>query len=88
GAKLDISVDTRHLIRTRPTSSQTKLNLTQRRQNIHGAFSIGASLSARRILLVDDVVTTTATCRECAKVLAQAGHQVAIVALSRASLQL
>ncbi len=87
GTKLDIPVSTRHLIRTRPTSSQTKLNLAQRHQNILGAFSIDVPLPPRRILLVDDVVTTTATCRECAKVLSHAGHQVAVVALSRASLQ-
>ncbi|MDY0212192.1 MAG: ComF family protein [Desulfuromonadaceae bacterium] len=87
GAELNIPMDNRHLIRTRQTSSQTKLNLTQRHQNIHGAFSINAPLSPRRILLVDDVVTTTATCRECSKTLTQAGHQVAVIALSRASLQ-
>lgn len=87
GAELDIPVDISHLIRTRPTSSQTKLNLAQRHENIHGAFSINTSLAPRRILLVDDVVTTSATCRECAKILTRAGHQVAAVALSRASLQ-
>ncbi len=87
GAELDIRVDTKHLIRTKPTSSQTMLNLKQRHQNILGAFRIEAPLSPQRILLIDDVVTTTATCRECSKVLTKAGHRVAAVAISRASLQ-
>lgn len=59
----------------------------QRRANALGAFSLleGVEVWDRRVLLVDDVVTTGATLGECARVLRTAGcREVAAVTLARA----
>ena len=87
GKAMDIPVYTRHLQRIRPTRSQTDLNRKQRHANLNGAFVLQDQLPATRILLIDDVATTTATARACAGVLTRAGCQVAVAALSRARLQ-
>ena len=67
--------DTRSLIRVRETSTQTKLNAAHRRTNIAGAFQVRHPewVTQRRVLLVDDVMTTGATLDECARVLKHAG---------------
>ncbi|MFO7830833.1 MAG: ComF family protein [Desulfuromonadaceae bacterium] len=87
GKTLQVSVFSRYLMRIRATRSQTDLTRPQRQQNLRGAFALNGFLKPQRILLVDDVVTTTSTCRECATILTSAGHGVAVVALGRARLQ-
>jgi competence protein ComFC len=62
------------LKRTRRTKSQTKLTDNLRRENITGAFSVRLNnIANKRVLLIDDVLTTGATMNECARVLKQAG---------------
>ncbi len=61
------------LIRTRPTPSQAGLNADERRRNLTGAFKVLSSLAGQRVLLVDDVLTTGHTGRECARALIEAG---------------
>lgn len=63
------------LIRIRATTSQTHLDGETRRRNVAGAFGCAQpnTVRGRRILLVDDVVTTGATARECVRVLISAG---------------
>jgi len=66
-------------ILTRPveTPSQTGLTRWQRQINLVGAFQVaagkGGELSGRRVLLVDDIITTGSTSGECARVLLEAG---------------
>ena len=68
------------LSRTRKTSTQTMLDRESRAKNIKGAFRCverkcaGVPKNAR-IVLVDDVMTTTATLSECAKELKKAGFK-------------
>lgn len=84
--QLNLPIDLYNLKRTRATSSQTLLSAIQRQHSLRSAFSMADSLEPQRILLVDDVVTTTATARACTAALRQQGHSVAVVALGRATL--
>jgi ComF family protein len=64
------------LERRRATRSQTELNYKQRRANLRGVFTLAGKhrdLAGKNILLIDDIVTTSTTARECAKVLRRAG---------------
>lgn len=66
-----------HLLRKKATRSQIGLTTAQRRTNVAGAFRLarGAErhLAGKRVLLVDDVITTGATLNACARVLKRAG---------------
>jgi ComF family protein len=65
------------LIRRRRTPSQGRMSATGRARNVAGAFSLNARrlafLEGRRILLIDDVLTTGATVESCARVLLRGG---------------
>ena len=63
------------LVKARDTLPQVGLNSKQRRKNIRKAFEIRDRrlIKGRRILLVDDVITTGATIRECSGELKKAG---------------
>ena len=65
----------RGLRRIRATVTQTHLKAHERRANMHDAFVAvdPAWTEGRRLLLVDDVMTTGATVDECARVLKAAG---------------
>jgi ComF family protein len=63
------------LRRVRPTRTQSRLRSeAERLRNIAGAFAvIGDGLKGKTVLLIDDVVTSTGTAAECAKVMQRAG---------------
>lgn len=69
------------LQRLRPTPPQTQLDRAERARNVRHAFAVrpSADLQGRRVLLVDDVMTTGATVGECAKALRQAGVTSVVV---------
>ncbi len=63
------------LKRIRPTATQTNLTAKERLSNVGNAFQYKKRkrLAGRRILLVDDVMTTGATVNVCAKALKKGG---------------
>jgi ComF family protein len=84
--KFQIPLVDYNLRRTRRTRAQAGLEADERRKNLQGAFSWhGDELSGRHIALVDDVMTTGATVKACARVLKKAGaRRVDIWVLARA----
>ncbi|MDD4266780.1 MAG: ComF family protein [Pirellulaceae bacterium] len=87
GRILNIPVVPGLVVRTRNTIPQKDLSSRQRFQNVRGAFRIGKGygLGEARIVVVDDVLTTGATCGEVAKTLKKAGAAgVAVVVAGRA----
>ena len=68
-------INVHDLKRVRKTRIQATLNQLQRTGNVLGAFETRSALcfNQRKVLLVDDVMTTASTLRECARVLKNAG---------------
>ncbi len=86
GRQAGVPVTPDLLVRRRRTRSQGGLDRTGRRRNVAGAFTLrqGRVVEGKRIVLVDDVLTTGATVNECARVLLEAGAaRVDVLALAR-----
>lgn len=74
------------LARTRRTSSQVGLTRDQRKRNVRAAFEVPAGrqrlVEGRRVIVLDDVITTGATVEACALALRRAGaERVDVLAL-------
>lgn len=76
--------------RTRATQPQAGLSNNRRRENVSGAFrALPGLVRDRRVLLVDDVMTTGATATACALALKRAGaRRVELLTLARADRRL
>ena len=74
------------LIRVRETRSQVGLTITQRHVNVNGAFqALPEIVSGRRVLVIDDVATSSATLEACAIALMEASSsKVFALTLARA----
>ncbi len=75
------------LIKIRNTPAQVSLEAAERETNLRKAFLVkkGEKIDGRKILLVDDVITTGSTLRECAARLRQAGAgEIRALTLARA----
>lgn len=73
--------------RLRDTPTQTKLDREARRANVRDAFLASTSLKGKRVLLIDDVVTTGSTLEALKRACEAAGaRSVRAAALARAPL--
>ena len=85
-----IAISKNTLIKTKPTETQAQLNKQERMKNLNGSFNISkkalkkGTLIGKHIALVDDVMTTKATCELASKLLLERGaKQVDIWCLAR-----
>ena len=80
--KLDLPLSNKCLNRTQLTRLQTELSPTERKINQRNSFRVrhAQRVAGKRILLVDDVLTTGATASAAAKVLRKAGAEAVFVA--------
>lgn len=78
-AGIGIPLCSQGLVRTVETTNQRALSAEEREQNINDAFIVNPEavdlIKGKRILLLDDIYTTGATARNCAKVLLDAGAE-------------
>lgn len=72
------------LTRLRATTPQAQLHRKDRLKNLRGAFKADASVQGKKILLVDDVMTTGTTLEEATTALLKAGaSEVRVLTLAR-----
>jgi len=74
------------IIRVRHTVPQIGLNPKERRENVRGAFAVAhpQEVKGKNVLLLDDLFTTGATARECARVLSKArARRVEVLTVAR-----
>jgi ComF family protein len=75
----------RNVSRIRKTPYQSGLGARARRRNLAGAFAVRGTITARHVLLIDDVITTGETCSQLAReLLANGVPKVSLLALARA----
>jgi ComF family protein len=81
--ELKVPHRSRILRRVRKTRAQSELKRDARRENVHGAFRASRAVDLRgaTVLLVDDILTTGATCSEAARALKAAGAARVVVAV-------
>ncbi|MBF0538392.1 MAG: ComF family protein [Nitrospirae bacterium] len=73
------------VLKVRDTGHQVHLSREERLVALQGAFEVAGDVRGKRILLVDDVLTTGATTNECTKALLSAGaKEVYVAVLARA----
>jgi ComF family protein len=85
--KLSLSLAERLLRRRKHTQPQSSVAPSQRWDNVRQAFSVrrGYHLNQAHVLLVDDILTTGATCSEAARALRKAGAaRITVIVVARA----
>ena len=84
GHALGVPVGTHIVRRIRYTKPQFHLKPRQRYHNMRGAFALVGrknAVAGKRVLIVDDIMTTGATCNELARVLREADVALVCVAV-------
>lgn len=71
-----LAMDTGLLARSNDGPPQAKAaSIEERIANVRGAFDVAGDVTGKRVLLVDDVMTTGSTLNACARALKQAGAE-------------
>ncbi|HWK86882.1 MAG TPA: ComF family protein [Xanthobacteraceae bacterium] len=88
GKRSGIAVDDHVLVRARATQPQFGLPRERRAENVQGAFQVPRerrlAVKGKKLVLIDDVLTTGATADACTKVLLRAGAlRVDVLVLAR-----
>lgn len=77
--KFNLELITDLISRNRNTSTQTKLNRSQRMSNVKNAFSLNMKypdfLKGKKVILADDVITTGSTINEVIRILKNSGAE-------------
>lgn len=74
----------RNVQRVRATPYQSGLDAAARSRNLQAAFAVQGNIAAHHVLVIDDVITTGATCHQLARELRRAGvPRVSVLALAR-----
>ncbi|MDR1276997.1 MAG: ComF family protein [Candidatus Accumulibacter sp.] len=80
-----VPIDGEHCARVRDTPAQADLPWKERKANIRNAFDCSGGFLGKRVLIIDDVMTTGASVGECARSLKRAGAAwVGVLVLARA----
>lgn len=83
--QLGVPLDTTLLQRIRKTPQQQGLSASERRSNLRNAFALTSRAPSFKILLIDDVMTTGETVRECCRTLLRGGvDEVQVAVIGRA----
>lgn len=86
GKQVHRPVDVDLLVRAKATESQGHKSAKQRRENVAKAFALRAKadVAGKKVILIDDVLTSGATVQACSDLLLQAGvASVFVVTLAR-----
>jgi predicted amidophosphoribosyltransferase len=74
----------RQVYRHRATRSQAGLTAAERNRNVRNAFAVKGNVLYRYPLIIDDVITTGATCAQLANALLNAGaEKVGVLTVAR-----
>jgi ComF family protein len=86
GRKINLCVEFEALIKTRHTPPQSSMKRKLRLKSLKNVFAVrDDKLKGKRILLVDDIMTTGSTLEQCTRTLLRAGVlEVRVVFLARA----
>ena len=77
-----VPISINNLIKIKQTENQSKPNRKDRLSNLAGSFKVinDQEILGKKVLLIDDVITTGSTANECSKVLLLAGAKDICVA--------
>lgn len=84
GERLNIPVDNGVIIKIRETEHQAKLGGKMRQENVKGAYQLAGLVKGKRVLVIDDILTTGATLSEVARVIKK-GKPISVEGLTLAN---
>ena len=82
---LGVPLETEVLLKVKNTERQSRLPMDKREANIRGAFALynKERIFQKRVLLIDDIVTTGATMREASRVLSKTTYSITACAVAK-----